>query len=399
MTGPTPATDAVPRFWPLFAVALAVRLAVVVLGILLIPVQPDRVVVVFGVAVAGFPADLHPETPVPLHFRNAILAGPARVIEPWYRWDAVWMANVAENGYAGASDTGGRLGPAFMPAMPACMAAAAAVGLDPFWAGLLIANLAAAAGTAVFARVAARLTGDRGTGLRTFVLLLAFPTAFFYSAPYNEAFGLLFTALALSAWLDRKAGRAAVFAALRSLARLTGVATGLAALADWLFHDRTRAGLGRAALVAAGSFGGLLLFWAFLAWAVGDPFAGLKTHAVWGRRELSARNPWLAIESVYDPELPHWGEAFVVLAFAILGVRAWVRRGTFWGVLTLVPVAQMMMSGTLLSGHRVILAAVPGFIELADLLRNRLAFRLTVVGFAVAQLVLLNQYVHWIFAG
>jgi len=399
MTAPTPATDVVPRFWPLFAVALAVRLAVVALGVLLIPVQPDRVIAVFGIPVAGFPADRRPTGAVPRSYHERIAAGPARLIEPWYRWDAVWMANVAENGYAGASDTGGHLGPAFMPAMPACMAAAASAGLDLFWAGLLIANLAAAAGTAVFARVAARLTGDRDTGLRAFVLLLAFPTAFFFSAPYNEAFGLLFTALALSAWLDRKAGRAALFAALGSMARLTGVAVGLAALAHWLFHDRTRAGFGRASLVAAGSFAGLLLFWAYLGWAVGDPLAGLKTHSVWGRHALSIRNPWLAIESVYDPELPHWGEAFVVLVFALLGVRAWVRRGTFWGVLTLVPVAQMMMSGTFLSGHRVILAALPGFIELADLLKNRLYFRLAVAAFAVVQLALLNQYVHWMFAG
>ena len=75
------------------------------------------------------------------------------------------------------------------------------------------------------------------------MLIQAFPTAFFFSAPYNEAFGLLFTALALSAWLDRKAGRAALFAALGSLARMTGVAVGVAALVGWLCDDRTRAGI------------------------------------------------------------------------------------------------------------------------------------------------------------
>jgi len=392
----------VPRFLPLFAVALGVRLAVVVLGVLLIPVQPAKPVKVFGLVVAGFPADLRPpkeKDPVAEGYRDEILASSARAIEPWYRWDAVWLANVATHGYADAADKGGRLGVAFMPAQPACMAAAAALGLNPFWVGLLVANLAGAAGTAVFARVAARLTGDRDTGLRTFVLLLAFPAGFFFSAPYNESFGLLFTALALSAWLDRRAVRTAFFAALGSLARMTGVAFGVAALAGWLFDDRTRPGLKRALIVAVGSFAGLILFWGYLGWAVNDPFAGLKSQVAWGRRGLSVWNPWYAIESIYDPELPHWGEAFVVLGFAVLGIRAWARRGAFWGVLTLVPVGQMMLSGTFLSGHRLILAALPGFIELADVLKNRSLFRLTVLGFALAQLVLLNRYVHWIFAG
>ena len=124
---------------------------------------------------------------------SAFLAGSAKVIEPWYRWDAGWMERIAHDGYSGAADLRGQVGAAFMPAMPATMAAAATFGLNPYWTGLLAANLAAAAGTAVIARVAARLTGDRATGLRTFVLVLAFPSAFFFSAPYNEAFGLLFT--------------------------------------------------------------------------------------------------------------------------------------------------------------------------------------------------------------
>ncbi len=400
MTAPTPVPTL--RFWPLFAVALIVRFAVVALGVLLIPVQPARPVKVFGIAIAGFPADLRPskeKDPALEQVRDEIRAGSARAIEPWHRWDAVWMLRIAHYGYAGSFFDGGQQGVAFMPAMPAVLALAAALGLNVLWAGLLTANLAAAAGTAVFARVAERLTGDRAVGLRAFVLLQVFPTAFFYSAPYNEAFGLLFTALALSAWFDFKAGRAAVFAAIGSLARMTGVALGVAALAGWLCDDRTRAGLKRALILAAGSFAGLLLFWGFLAWAVGDPFAGLKSHEAWGRRGLSVWNPWYAIESIYDPALPHWGEAFLALVFAVLGIRAWVRRGAFWGALTLVPIAQMMMSGTFLSGHRVILAALPGFIELADVLKSRVWFRVVVAAFAFAQLVLLNRFVHWVFAG
>lgn len=180
---------------------------------------------------------------------------------------------------------------------------------------------------------------------------------------------------------------------------MTGVALGVAALLDWLLK-RERGELWRAVAVAVGSFAGLALFWGFLWWAVGDPFAGLKSQAKWGRSELSWKNPFRAVASIYDPAVPHWGEAVLVVGAAILGVRAWRKRGAFWGVLTLVPVAQMFASGTLLSGHRLILAALPAFIELADLLRGRRTLLLaTVLVFGFVQLVLLNRYVHWQFAG
>lgn len=372
-----------PRFWPLFAVAVAVRLGVAAIGSLLTLLPPDPFT--------------DPRTPT--DFRDEMRAGSARVIEPWYRYDALWLVKVARHGYAGAEDAGGKLGVAFLPAMPATMAAAEAVGLNPFWVGLLAANLAGAAGAAVLARVAAKLTRDHATGLRTFVLVLAFPTSFFCSAPYSEGYGLLFTSLALSAWLDRKPLRAGLFAALGSLARMTGVGLGVAAIVGWLIDDRTKSGLKRAVILAVGSFAGLALFWAYLGWAVGDPFAGLSSQAKWGRRGLSVWNPWYAIESIYDPILPHWAEALTVLGFAILGVRAWRKRGAFWGLLVLVPVAQMMMSGTFLSGHRLVLAAVPAFIELADLLRDGRRLRMVVVAFALFQLVLINRYAHWVFAG
>ncbi|HEV3385893.1 MAG TPA: hypothetical protein VG097_13835, partial [Gemmata sp.] len=279
------------------------------------------------------------------------------------------------------------------------------LGFNPFWAGLLIVNLAASAGSAVFARVAIRLTGDINLGIRAFILLLMFPSSFFFSVPYNEAFGLLFTALALSAWLQHKPVRAGTFAALGSLARLTGVALGVAAFGAWLLKDRSRNGFKQAAILAFGSFLGLVLFFGYLAVVVGDPLAGIKAHQSWGRKELSIWNPWLSIQSLFDPEMPRrgeaivWGEAIAALAFALLGIRAWIKRGAFWGILTLIPTAQMMMSGTFLSGHRLVLAALPGFIELADLLRQRLAFRTVVALFAFLQIWLLNRFVHWIFAG
>ena len=148
MTTPSP-TDPTPRFWPLFAIALACGSpSCVLLG--LVRPRPGRPIRLPGPA----DADALPRPEI-----VASLRAGDRAVVPLRR---VWFANVALNGYAsGRRARGSHLGAAFMPAMPATMAAADALGLNPFWAGLLAANLVAAAGTAVFARVAARLTDDR----------------------------------------------------------------------------------------------------------------------------------------------------------------------------------------------------------------------------------------------
>lgn len=401
-----PAPPATLRFLPLFGVALAVRLAVVALGVLFIPVQPPNPVIVFGIGVAGYPADMVSvgDDHGPKQLRERINATSASVIEPWYRWDATWFAYLAERGYA--HNRGGHLGAVFPPVMPGVLAGSEALGLNPFWVGLLAANLAGAAGAALFAQVAERVARDRAVAVRAFVLLLAFPTAFFYSAPYHESFGLLFTSLALIAWLDARPWCCGGYAMLSTFARLQSVAIGAAAVADWLVNDRTRHGFWRALVVALGSLAGIALFWGFVAYEFGSPFAGVNAQAHWGRRPLSPLNLWYAVESVYDPNLVRAGgmthfvpEALVALLVVAMGVRAWLRRGVFWGLVTLLPVAVLMATGTFLSAHRLLLVSTPAFIELADVLRNRLFYRLTVGCFAVAQLVMLNRYVHWQWAG
>jgi len=382
-------TVSLPRFLPLFLIAIGSRIIIVVVGCILGSLPPDN-----------RPIDQGQLLPGPAALRAQIAASSARPIEPWYRWDAGWYVNVATNGYLNARDDQVVLGgTAFLPALPLCLAAAIFLGINPFWAGLLATNLASAAGMAVFARVATRLTGDAKLGLRAFVLLIVFPTSLFFSAPYNEAFGLLFTSLALSAWLSEKPIRAGFFAALGSLSRLTGISLGMASLGGWMIGDRTWTGFKRAAILACGSFLGLILFWSYLGLVVGDPFSGIKVQGAWGRKPLSLWNIWPSIQSIYNPEMPFWGEGFTALSFLVLGIRAWIKRGAFWGILTLVPIGQMMITGTFLSGHRIVLAGLPAFIEMADLLRHRLLFKIAIVVFACIQFALLNRYVHWEFAG
>jgi hypothetical protein len=269
-----------------------------------------------------------------------------------------------------------------------------------YWVGVVVPNLAGAAGLAAFARLAGKLTGDRTTAVRAFVLLNAFPSAFFFSAPYQESFGLLFTALALTAWLDGKAAQAGLFAGVACLCRHTSATLGAAALGAWLIEGpRTRGGLLRALVVVGGCAAGVIIGWVVLWQTVGDPFLATKSQAGWGRLPPSPWNVPLAFRSIANPESPQWFAAGMVLLIAAGGAVAWVKRGAFWALVAVLPALQLASTGTFLSGHRVMLAALPGFIELAALVRNRMAFAALAAVFALVQVVLVKTYVLWGFAG
>ena len=275
-----PAPDPAPRFWPLFAISLAIRVGVVLVGLLLAAQRES-----------------HPSDELSRRLYADIGAKDAGAVEPWYRADALWLVYIAKFGYSGATGPDGMHGAAFLPAMPAVMALAEFLGMNLFWAALVAANLAAAAGMAVFARLAARLTGDRATAIRAFALLNAFPSALFFSAPYQESFGLLCTALALSAWLSGRAALAGASAA-GCLARVTGAVVGVAAAGGMApRRARTRQVI-RALVVAAGCALGVATALGVLWWTIGDPLAGIKPHAAWGRRSASIWNFGHAIRSI-----------------------------------------------------------------------------------------------------
>src|SRR5262249_30670158 len=137
--------------------------------------------------------------------RHELSLGSRPWIESWYRWDAMWYADIAERGYS--YRPGEQSSVAFMPMLPILMRAAEFLRLDRYWAGILIPNLAFVAGSAFFGRCVFAVTQDGGTTWRACILLAAFPTSFFFSAPYQESLVLAFSAASLLAWLSYRPGR------------------------------------------------------------------------------------------------------------------------------------------------------------------------------------------------
>lgn len=299
-------------------------------------------------------------------------------IELWARWDSGWYSDIAANGYRYVADQMSSV--AFYPLYPLLMRLLTFGSTDRETlavAGWLISNLALLG--ALFALRQLLLSEGMEPGLvrRVLILLVAFPTAFYYGAVYTESLFLLLTVAAFICagrehWLA--AGLlGALSAATRSLGVLLCVPLATVALQQRPLRWHR---LVAAALVPLG----LLAFMAYLWHAFRDPLVFVKASAAWGRTSGFQSAAERVRELVASPDLAARVRAvWMDLAFLLVGaalvygaLRRQPWRYKVYSVYALaVPVATMQV----VSVPRYLIVAFPLFVVAAGWLRARWLYR------------------------
>jgi hypothetical protein len=339
----------------------------------------------------------------------------ARRVTPLARWDSGWYVNLAEGGY-GEPPAGlvRETNHAFFPLYPGLMRLLVrATGIETSAAGNLISALAFLAAILLFAEWTRRHFGEERVVPAVLVLLL-FPTSFFFASVYTEA---LVLALALAAVLGFESGRPLAGAAAGVLAGLTRI-TGLV-LAPYLALVAWRAGreegftlpraAARAALAGASPLAGFGLFCLTFWRRFGDPFLLVKAQHNWSGQPKSIFDGpaliWRAVTSdlangnLFRAAPARTFEGFYLLLFvALAGVllRQERRPEALYVAMT---VGIVFASGTLESAGRYVLPAFPAFAALAGLSARRGLFRVLLVLGGVAGVLYVWAFVHWYWAG
>jgi hypothetical protein len=85
---------------------------------------------------------------------------------------------------------------------------------------------------------------------------------------------------------------------------------------------------------------------------------------------------------------------FATILFLGLACHALLKRGPFWACLVLIPTFQVLATGSCQSMSRVLLAAFPAFIDIAEIASKRTVFVTTIIGSLIVQVFLLKIYVN-----
>ncbi|HEX7528087.1 MAG TPA: mannosyltransferase family protein, partial [Thermoanaerobaculia bacterium] len=216
-----------------------------------------------------------------------------RRVTPLTRWDSGWYVDLAEAGYREPpTRVGEESNHAFFPLYPALIRLVVrTTGLETSRAGNLVSAVALLAALLLFADWTKRHFGEAHVVPAVLVLLL-FPTSFFFTAVYTEALLLALSLSAVEAFERHRPLVGALAGLLAGLTRISGLvlAPYLALVAFRAERDagvpRGRA-FGAAALAAASPVAGFGLFCLYFWKRFRDPLLFVTAQHNWSGESKS----------------------------------------------------------------------------------------------------------------
>lgn len=331
------------------------------------------------------------------HYRVLNVAPrPARLLfEDWLIWDTGHYLDIASHGY----DTFERH--AFFPLYPLLLRATDELPGGQRVAGPIVTMLIALAALMAVQRLAEH-EFDRRIAVRTVFYVVAFPTALFLFAPYNEGLFVLFAAVALYAarrdlWII-----AGLAAALAGTVRTFGVLLLIPLAYEYIrLHRRPRWDALYLGLVPLG----LAAYAAYCRVTTGDWLAFAHAQDHWHRAytwpllpqlhavQLLDDNPLLSSRSLlYAQQLLLFALAVATLILMIVGpwrFRADQRYLTVYSAVLLLPlfVTEVGPDDPLGSLPRFLLELIPMFLLLGRIGARELIDRALLMGFVALNVI------------
>lgn len=342
------------------------------------------------------------------------------------RWDSYWYLSIVQEGYTPQSVV-------FFPLYPLLIRLCMFTGLNEYFSGLLISNIAFFVSLFyIYALTAHEADGD--TAGRAVFYLAAAPAAFIFSALYTESLFILLLAASMYYAVMGKWIPAALAGTLASATRMSGILISvfiifevfwqqgiryiprkpwcLRAQAKQIIQDiRLIPGAWKGILAAIFSTSGLLAYMGYLFWKFSDPLLFLHAEENWDK-VVSWNWPARLVQyitymhrvtgNILAGEIHEFSgimDTLALIVFIPLVIVVFLKYRPSFGWYTLLAYLMPLASGTPVSMRRYVLVLLPCFLQLAQWGKRVWVDRL-ILGISLPlQSYLLVLFSHWYWAG
>jgi len=322
-------------------------------------------------------AVLHLVAPLAVAISSGAPVGVGDILGAWNQWDAPHYLTIAASGYSATANPEYIV---FFPLYPALIRLGSVLA-DPLFVASVISVVCTVVAAVGLYRLA-RLDAPRAVARAAVVLMLVFPTAFAFAAPYTES---LFVAAVVWSFLAARRGDwrgAGLLAMVASLARLQGVFLLPALVVEYLLARRgiDRRGIDRRGLWLLLPLVGPIAYLLINQAVFEDPLRFLAMQREFWFHENAM--PWEVIGDLVGDVATRsgevdWATTYLVplLGFGLLGVTAvWTiasrRSRPSYAVYAIVTLVSLSTLTWPISVARYALGVFPVFLMLGALGRH-----------------------------
>jgi hypothetical protein len=317
----------------------------------------------------------------------------------WDRWDALfWYIRIAEWGYGSSGD--GFLSIVFFPLFPALIRLTSLVVSNTALAAMLVSNAFSVAGLFVFYKLA-KLEFGKKIAWHSLMMLMVFPSAYFFVAPYTESLFLLFS---VSAFYSARRGKwfwAGLLGCMAALTRVMGVLLLPALLIEFYLQWRKKKSLWPNLLWLLLIPGGLFIYLRFNYELFGNYLAFMDfANGYWHKRFAwpwdSLVYLWRRVESF---PFSGWNIMQVIVELIAAGVLiistivAFIRLRFSYTVYMFLVTFLVLSTSLLQSTPRYVLSVFPVFFLLGQLVKYRV---LSVMWLAFSTSIMVLLMTHFV---
>lgn len=329
----------------------------------------------------------------------------------WIKWDSGFYLEIAQKGYF-FNEAKNLSNVTFFPLYPLLIKGLGFIAGD-FYASIIIATIAALMACFYLYKLAKHDLQEKDSALRSVFYLLIFPTSLFLISAYTESLFLMLSIASFYYARRKKWWLASIFGFFTTFSRPQGIILFPILLLEYLEQREFK--LKKIRLNILWNLItplGLFVYMYYLKIKFGNPLLFISAQNAWGRdtTSFSIKSIWDTLSKYFYDFFFPGQENFVLylvrdldliffLSFLILSIIIFFQLRMSYGFYIVLSLLIPLLTGTLMSINRYVIALFPIYIYLTKISKNQIVQYGIILLFSSLFVIYTILFTNWYWAG